>query len=463
MTKMSRAITFERLSRSDLASALRGERHEVGATFNGGPLPRLNPKDALVFWKGQSRRPAIIGIADEDQEELFAWAFSFHRDLTPLTSWCNVVPLKELLRFADGEPSTADLSGLEAAWASAIVAEAMVLSRRGYESITLASCLATDTYGVARTASLYGAKSALTDTIEKSEQLRSALRTGADRWRASSGTALGVLIRLMPNASHPISRVQDLLLRACRQLKNHGSTSDDSAFEEGIAAELSLGIRGLSNLAGIMGLPAEKRVELLRQIPVWATDAKDDDERSILFFVAGYLISGVGGAERDLRLAELFNSNYPHVLTWAAVLGSIGSQISWTDAFGGIGRLVVRELMRPFDPFDSPTADIAADELFTTSSKGQLRFRTASRNVISVSLRPGVVVQSSVSEEDRPTRVEGPRSLGVGPGAGTDQELRALADRLFPHLRQLLTKAGYEPSTARRTSKKGKTPQLPLK
>lgn len=132
--------------------------------------------------------------------------------------------------------------------------------------------------------------------------------------------------------------------------------------------------------------------------------------------------------------------------------------------------VVARELSRSLDLADPPTADISADEFLVISGpdNGVTKFRTALRQVATISLRPGVVVQLSISDDERYGRLEEPSkaSASVVTTARDRQEARSLevlAGQLFPYIQNLLIKAGFEPHHDKRGSRKGRPPQLPLK
>lgn len=460
--------------RDNLADVLRGNRPSSAVPF--GPqdlLPRVGGRDSLVFWSRNCARPCAIGVADDDRQELFNWAFSFHRDLSPLTSWCHILSLREAQRLGSVDRNEADLMGLEAAWAGASVAEAMILSRRDFEFITLPACLATDTFAIARTAALYGSKAALGEIIETADTIRERLKRSTERWRPSSSHVISVLIRLLPDAPPASSRLIELFTQACRHLR---LDPKESKIPKEVLREFVLQVNQLSALESLDELSAEDRVKLLREIKVWLDGGTNEDDRHVLYFCAGYVISKIGGAERDLRLAQNFEAGYPNVLTWATVIGGLGATTYWADAFGGIGRLVARELSRSLQIYDPPIADIGADELMVIAEKETVvrRFRTAQRHVVSVSLRPGVVVQIGIADDDRgaerarePERASTSRVVPVERQVQSDPRyLRALAEQLFPYLLPLFARADQSRRREQgesRGSRKGKTPQLPLK
>jgi hypothetical protein len=459
-------LVFLVVPRSELGDRLLGAHPAEAIPYWRTNVPRLSPRDALVFWERHSRRPFMIGVNEDEREELFNWATTYRRNLSPLSSWCHVLPLKELGRLSKSTRAEASLLGLEAAWAGAAIAEAMIKSRRGYDTISLPACLATDTFALGRMASLYGARTAISDVSAQLALIRGRVRKSLDSTSKAPSIATDVLLRLLPDAGPPTSAVQELLLESCRQLFHPTS---DGLLSPNLIDEFAASFPKLTVLQRLDSLPAEERVRLLREFPLWISASNDDSRRQLLYFAAGVVISGIGGGERDLRLAEMFGPGHPDVLTWAVIVGSLGESIYWSDAFGGIGRLVARELARSFDVLEAPTADISADEFFvaTANGSGQIRLRTAFRNVLSISLRPGVVVQLSLVEEDR-SRPDDTVRMPVQTRAYSTVEssqIQSLAEQLFPYLRGMFLRAGFEPASTnrKRSSRGGKAPQLPLK
>jgi hypothetical protein len=464
MTMSEADLHYALVPRSELANALRGDRQRGGVPAKGRVLPRLSQKDALVFWERDSYRPCIVAVDDADRDELFNWATTFHRDLSPITSWCHVLSIREVERLSESTRLEAKLFGIEAAWAGAAIAEAMILSRRSYETISLPSCLATDTFAIARSAALYGSKSVY-ESQERLTRVRDRLKRGSEP--RPTQVPISVLLRLLPDALPTTTSVQQTLIAACRTLL----TAEDTKREvsSAIFRELASKVARLSNLENLDEVSAEQRVKLLRDIPAWISASKDDEERELLCFSAGYIISRIGGAERDLRLAESFDSRYPNVLTWAAVIGGLGVTTYWSDAFGGIGRLVARELSRSLDLIDPPSADIAADEFLVVNAleSGAARLRTALRQVATISLRTGVVVQFGITEEDRrpeeSARTIPPPNVTQLRERQDARHFENLATQLFPYMLPLLRKAGFEPHSSSRPSRKPRPPTLPLK
>lgn len=451
--------------RDVLASVLRGKGLERAVPLSRAQLPRLLPHEALVIWQDHSPRPCIVGISNEDRQELFNWLLTFHRDLSPLSSWCHVVSLDEIECFRSGGRSYADLAGLEAAWAGAAIAEAMVLSGRSFDGVTLASCLATETFAIGRTAALYGARSAVLDVSERIAEVRTMLGRRAERWHPTS-LAIEVLLRLSPEPFSAPSALIDLLSEACRSLID--SNENEPSIHPPIVQRIVDRVPMLAGLEVLGELSAEDRVKFLRQIRRIAMSPARGEDRAVLCFAAGYILSRIGGAERDLRLAETFEDLYGDVLTWGAVLGGLGAEAYWTDAFNGMGRLVARELIRSFQVFDPPTADIAADELLVieANQNGGSKFRTANRTAASISLKPGVVFQVSLVDGER-TKQRSPEKVPSSARVASpdlpdrvildSRTMQKFAEELFPYMRKL-----FQADLSRARKGRRQAPEFPL-
>jgi hypothetical protein len=372
----------------------------------------------------------------------------------------------------DEQPWFADLGGLEAAWAATVIADSMTLSRRSFDAINLATCFSTDVFAVGRMAALYGAKVAAKDGLTQIAELRAHFDKGTAKPSAAAGIT-DVLLSLLPGSNSSPSGTIDLLVRSCRFLHHSQASPEGFGLSESLLDEFSSRVKELSVLRHFQDLSAEDRVRLLRNMQSFNRLDGDLDGRRLFSFAAGYVLSGVGGAERDLRLAEAFGPLGADVLAWAATIGSLGATAYWTDAFGGLGRLVARELLRPLHTSDPPTADIAFDELKVIESqkpRSGRAFRPSSRSIAAVGLKPGIVVQIGIADDDRSragsvdstaaTRQADSKLGALGPEA-----LHGIADQLRPYVRELVAQEMDKASNAgvRRTGRRGAAPQLPLK
>ncbi|MBN8937927.1 MAG: hypothetical protein J0H01_00475 [Rhizobiales bacterium] len=427
-------------------------------------LPRFGNKQIAVVWLDLSIQPSAIVVADSAREELFSWLATFHSDLTPISSWCQILSLDDIMLPLSNGGIVPKLFGLEAAWASATLAEAMSLSGRPYDNLSLSVLLATETFAIGRTAGLYGTK-AVSVVGERLDRVRRQLRSSSIDRDTTGNLVREVLLGLMPDAPRGASGNARVLRAICERFLGD-RLPDEGRFLTGDDLEELLSIVPvLRPLIELEAMPAEERVRFLRylqsRMPPRATT-----EWPLFAFGAGYVISRIGSAERDLRLADSFDEGKSAILSWAMVAGSLGATTYWTDAFGGLGRFVARELIRPLHLLDPPTCDISYDEVRLFDEKNsRLRLRSANRNAVAVSMLPGVTMHFGVGEPDRsaprPAETARDPQLDLGGVSNlSDDQIEALAGRLAPHLRRHLE---INQKTMSKNRKAGSSLRLPFK
>lgn len=442
-------LSFSVVGREELASVLRGESNARDlATREMIALPReKTTKSQVLIWHEQGPRPvAIVVSSTHARDELLAWLVTFHGDLAPLTSWCYLLTYDDFERYHRDGWRYPTLNGLEAAWLGAIIADAMTSSRSELTALSLSVCLSTETFAVARATALYGPKSGLS-ALEQLDAVKQVLQRRTGSGRAKRLFVTEVLVSLMPGGILPASRNADLVSAACRALAI--SHHPISLIPDQIVRQF-IGVSPVFDQLGLIEkMPAESRVRFLRRIKESSDDAFPGDAE-LYNFVAGYVISRIGGAERDFRLAQDFRDR-EEVLAWAAIVGGLGVETFWTNAFEGLGRLVAKELLRPLSLSEFPDADISLDEIrHLESGDGKLPFRTSSKNSAIVGLQPGVNVTVALSDADRSSirPISNPQKGSSQPQMALDfnsSQIDSLVERLLPLLERRLnipTKAG---------------------
>lgn len=454
---MTEAV-YSIVERDDLADALRGDaRFRNNGWPSGRHLPRLRDRQVILVWADKSSKPSALIVTDEDRSELFAWAATFHSDLTPLSSWCQIISSTEFERRPIGEAIAPEFFGMEAAWAGIMLAEAMELSGRSYDGLSLNALLATESFAMGRAAGLYGAKTALAAIPERLEKVRRQLRPKEQRDRAATAV-MEILIGLMPDAPRSVTGNNRILLNICAQLLANYESNSERFLERAELRELIDVAPILEPLSILAQMPAEERVRYLRFLQDRILSSPIDD-RPLIAFGAGYVISRIGSAERDLRLADGFADSRAAVLCWATVTGSLGATTYWTDAFAGLGRFAARELVRPMHPLDPPNWDLSFDEVHLMDERSaKPKYRTANRSVVAVSLLPGVTMHFGTSEPERSTisRATEARQAPATMLDLTQSQLEDLAESLLPILRSRL-QVGQ--TKGRRSTR---SPQLPF-
>lgn len=453
-------LSFSLVSREELASVLRGESEARDRASEAMlSLPHeTSLKSQILVWHEQSPRPiAVVVSSAQARDELLAWLVTFHGDLAPLTSWCYLLTSEDFERFHRDGSRYPTLNGLEATWLGAIIADAMSSSGADLSSLSLSICLSTETFAVARATALYGPKNGL-NAVEQLEAAKRVLQQRTLSGRAKRYFVTEVLMSLMPGGISPLSRNGDLVSAACRSLAI--SDHDIPSIPDQIVREFVNVSPAFDQLGLIEKMPAESRVRFLRRIKESTNDAFPGDAE-LYNFVAGYVISRIGGAERDFRLAQDFK-NREEVLAWAAITGGLGVETFWTNAFEGLGRLVAKALLQPLSLSDFPDADISLDEIrHLESNNGRRPFRTSSKNSAIVGLQPGVNVAVALSDADRSTARTMPHiqkelsqpqmSLDFSPA-----QIEGLVERLLPLLERRLNTLAKSGKYSRSASKSAK-------
>ncbi|WP_434724809.1 hypothetical protein [Mesorhizobium sp. RIZ17] len=456
-------LAFALIEREQLGAALRGEATaRKGAWSVRRPLSRLHDGQVLLVWAGESLQPNLVVVADHDREDLLSWLITFHSDLSPLSSWCQVMTPAEFDRSSIESPIIPRLFGMEAAWIGAIFAEAMILSGRSYEELSLNALLATESFATARAAAVYGARAAATLIPERFENIRRQFQRSPEKREGGSRVVGEVLLGLLPDSAREMQGNKRILVDACRDLLSSGEEDTDILKNSGYSFK-SVSPE-LGPITGLSSMSAEERVRYLRYIQDRISYSSASD-RVLYTFAAGYVISRVGGGERDFRLADSFGKDRGEILSWAAVTGGLGANTFWTDAFAGLGRFVGRELIRPVHLLDPPLCDASYDEVGLFDERlTRLKIRSANRSAVAVSLLPGVVVHFSAGEVERPASrpTDSARSAnsGIDFSLVTIDQLDILAERLLPLIRSRLQPAAKSAAKDRRGPK---APRLPFK
>jgi hypothetical protein len=163
---------------------------------------------------------------------------------------------------------------------------------------------------------------------------------------------------------------------------------------------------------------------------------RDPMRQTGIALLAGYLATVAAGGAPSLSLAEEIAERRPEIIAWAYVVGGIGERMVWTSGFDGLGRLVARELMRPFRCDESPTCDFGFEECNaladTKLADPLVHLKVKQSRVVSVALFPGVNVSIPINEL---RAKEGPTSPRPTEATPKTNPLYFLSDALWPFLR----------------------------
>jgi len=488
---MNAEYAYAVVSETDLTDLLKGR--EVGLAF---PWPshhmtrHLTPSMTGVVWKrsdyrGDPIQPLALIAREEDIRRLCGRFAQLHSDLSPLTAWCHLLTPQrfEKLKSPRCEPQ---LSGLQAAWSGLVVAEAQLLAEKPLSRLRFPACLATQTFAIARTLAIWG------ETPESEIVRRFNAANGLFRADASGANRGDSRMRQVRVAFQPIWATLNAVSRAgisgselrpmvtsltdLQDVRQHKDRDEAERF----ARPLAEVIPEAHLLFQLSELTPEKRLRIFDQI-VGVLNSLDATEpslqRNVLALLAGYLTTVAAGGSPALSLAESQAQKWPEIMGWAYVVGGIGERVFWTSSFDGLGRLVSRELMRPFDLDAPPSCDFALDEgsvLFDSKLKDPLvHLLLKQGKIATIALLPGVNIANALS--DLPVQELKPQM--THPSRYTE-EIRdnrgiwgMIADSIWPHLRPRIeeyirsrgNEFNYTTDNRSRTKRKSNASQLALK
>jgi hypothetical protein len=411
-----------------------------------------------VLWKESLAKPGIVKpvalvVHDADRQRLFGRFSQLRGDLSPLSTWCHVLT-PQRLEMLDGTTRMPDLGGFEAAWAGLIVAEAVVLAGAPPSKLKTYSCFATQSWAIARTRSLWPKMPVeeICDRLYAARRLTRGDETRLGRLRQPFQSVWSILAAASDGG--PIDHSLQPLVAALQALSDVRAAKDEP--------EIPCVVRQISML-----LPEESR--LLNKLPSMGPEERLDvfdflvdqlaAERSprtqvrstALAFMAGYIATIAAGGSASLSLATNHAHDHPQIAAWAYALGGVGEHVTWTTSFDGLGRLVARELLRPFRLEDQPDCDFALDEgevlADSALSDPLVHLRIKQGRTLAVTIYPGVNVTVPLAEQlpdqqadARPASVKRAAAPNTATFPGGDEALALLTEmvwaRLAPRLQQ---------------------------
>jgi hypothetical protein len=342
-----------------------------------------------------------------------------------------------------------------------VVAEAALLSGRSADKLRIAGCFATLTYAIARTSAIWP-RSSIREIVERHERCNQLIRGG-------SASQSQVARRLEPIWSAILEADSSNAFPARRPAKAIRSLrearANDNRDEHLVLIEAFAGWSEIESFVSLNSTAAEERVRLFDSLVAELSSGGNQGERhDVLAFMAGYVATVAAGGTPSIGLAEQVADRWPEVLAWAYVIGGIGESITWTSSFQGLGRLISRELMRPFHLDEPPQCDFAFIEasylVDRQLSDPLVHLQIKQQRVVTVALFPGVNVSVPLPEVQDHQPVSKPT-----PAPRASRDLEQLAASLWPLIEDRLRREGILVDNRQRSGpkKKPSQPKLPLK
>ena len=416
-------------------------------------------------------RPLALFCHDEDVQWLCGRYAHVRSEFSPLSAWCHLLGSKFYSNLG-GTMRDARFGGTLAAWSGLVVAEASLLSGRPLSEISIAACLASATYAVARTMALW--RNLDCESVYQRFELANKICRGhgaasKEQLRVSHvRSSFQPMWRCLTALSDPdIGSGRDELypltmgLDALRRARENGE-ANEAAW---LVRPLVKAVPEISMYEQLTDVAPEARLNLFDELvgKYKESDPQEVTRRHALALASGYLATVAAGGSSSLALLEDYADDFPELTGWAYLVGGIGEGVTWTSAFDGLGRLVSRELNRPLRLDESPTCDFAFDEAIVLADD-QLKdplvhLRIKQARVLSVALYPGVNIAvpiiDSASAEARIREVEKERPPPVREVLTSkgDSELKMLAYALWPHILPLVIEETTERFTSKRRGK----------
>jgi len=391
---------------------------------------------------GRLARPLALIAHDDDIRRLCGRYSQLRSDLSPLTSWCHLLtpkffdPLDTIVRRPD-------LRGMEAAWIGLVVAEAMLSAEKPLSSVRISACLATQSFVIARSNSLWHGIST-EEALKRLDfgnqicryETASERREGRNFKLRSSLQPIWLTLTgcLSPELSVR-SEVRPLVqaLHALQQARLDGDKEEAARFARPLLQLES----DISEFERLGELTPEMRLRLFDRLieKLGGAGEREIARRLALTVLAAYLATVAAGGAPSLALAESHVVRWPEITAWAYALGGIGERVLWTSAFDGLGRLVARELLRPYRLDESPTCDFSFEEVAVLTDPGlkdplvNLKIKQARQ--VTMALFPGVNASIPLGEQSIAPRPDSGRAASRDPMA-------VLAENLWPHLKNRL-------------------------
>lgn len=436
-----------------------------------------------VVWSedpiGRVARPVALVAQEQDVQRLCGRYSQLRSDLSPLTTWCHLLTPK-FFDPLDGLVRRPELGGFEAAWVGLIIAEAMLSAERQLSSIRISACLATQSFSIARALSLWGATST-EEILRRLDVANQMCRNEAPAARQDSRivklrSALQPIWQVLAGCGRADTSNSSQLAPMVHALRDLHESRLRRSEDEGAVFARVLGSfePAAAEFERLNSLTPEMRLRLFDRLvdELNQLNDRDNQRRLHLMVLSAYLVTIAAGGAPSLSLAESQVARWPEITAWAYAIGSLGERVLWTSAFDGLGRLVGRELLRPYRMDEPPSCDFSFDELVVLVDPKlrdplvNLKIKQARQ--VTVALFPGVNASIPLSEHSAAVKQESARlqSSSASPAGFAESlwpYLRSHLDEYFRHAQQSPDKARNTSPPRNRGKRKGTSQgQLPL-
>jgi hypothetical protein len=339
------------------------------------------------------RVPRVIVVERDKKRDFLAWVWTYVADFRPLTAYTRVLDAEEARPLLEMKRSPT-LGPLEEACLGLILGEAATYVENTPErkpNITPLACASTYSYAMARALAVSaGGEIDVSDegiagawskarSLSRQRPLRLNAANLALPWK--------LLLNMRSNEDryrHASRDVPDNVYTACVDLYKKSEVGPETwdllARDHPRLREARREMQG----------PREGRVVFFEQFVLSLAENRRSDSE-FTSFLCGFLASQIGPGTLDyLSLLTVCLDQFPTALLWYGFCSGLQHRSSLYAFSGGLGRRVLREILRRETLFDAPQSDIALAELeaLTASDTAAMDFRTGTQGVLAIEIVP---------------------------------------------------------------------------
>lgn len=387
----------EQFNRSDFADLLGRSEQRISPSLPLAAQYPLSPPHRDSLWavwpngsETSSALPVLLIVDDGSLTDFLAWTTTFFAGFRPFTSFFRVLPwsLFEASREIGITPSLGEMEGV---CIGAILGEALTEARTRavFDTLSIQGFASTYSHAMTRALALRHINSVL-DSIGECWGTARELTGQSERTLPLEQLAdIWCVIRSLQRNSAPFSMRHELeiISNAIQQLRLRGELESQTweALSDSKADYFALR-REMSDRK-------ERRVELFEKI----TAELSTNTGNVVAhgFVCGHLASLI--SEGTLSHADLLFpllEKIPNAVLWYGICAGLSPSTKLQSDKGGLGRRLLRDLLRADSLLERPQADISIDELevFFNSDNSPARFVQQGSSSLSVELVPAVTL-----------------------------------------------------------------------
>ena len=392
------------LNASDRIHSLPHDTEEIQLIWAQENLDRRSRRQTT-----SSLLPGVILVGEGKKRDFLAWAWTYLPEFRPLTAYARVLDADEYRSFSRIQ-SSPSVGSFEEGCLGMIMGEAATYAESRQDKkliLTPLSCASTFSHAMARILALSGDG----DLLESDEivctlwiKARNLTKQRQTRLKPEELTLpWRVLLQIYATEEgyRRSSRdVPEIVYDTCLSLTNQSELSPNtwnhlaSYYPELREAQVE------------MQSTRERRVLFFEHFLLSLSGGRSPDP-AFASFLCGFLASQIGPGTLDyLSLIIPLLDRFPSALLWYGLCSGLQKRSSLYGFSGGLGRRVLREILRNETLFDSPQGDLAIAELevVAVNDTASTEFRTGAQGGLAIEILPLVntTVRWPIKQAEQP-------------------------------------------------------------